>query len=1541
MTTTEQWGTEATAVVAAAERHSSETLAAYREAPWYVLEHANMERAAIEGGYGRRQLFELIQNGADELIETPGKIHVVLTERALYCANEGRPLTAEGVGALLSAYRSPKMGVEIGRFGLGFKSVLAITTCPEIFSRSGSIAFDPCDAAERIRAIVADAERLPVLRLARSIDADTAADEDETLSELMRWATTVVRLARDTPDSSWLPDDLKAFPAEFLLFSLHVEELVLEDRENGLLRTIKSRQDGEAYMLEVDGEVSAWRVFAIEHHPSDTARDDAGAMADRERIPLVWAVPSQRSGRGAFWAFFPTLDQTTLAGVVNAPWKLNEDRTRIIEGPFNDELLRRVALIVLEHLDVLCPAEDPGVLLELMTARGREAQGWADDRLTTYVNDLAKKARSVPDQEGKLVYPSEIQLHPAGLPRPTLQLWSEQPTRPLDWAHPSVESIVRRARIEMYMAPREASTIQEWLEALVPDETPIDGSVAALTVGAALIRFDPSHYNAVRQARVFLDSKGTLRDGDGLFENGNTALAVDAEFIDQDVQRALDKPQLETLGIREVEPERLLEVKIRQLGKNTGTAEWDELWALVRECPSASAVQVIQRLIRDPLALRARNGKGEYKSLRQLVLPNPLVDGDGEDAGVVLDTRFHAKEERVIQHLGVPTSPQREGGSRREPFFIEYRRLAQASYLEHVHAAGSAPNPDLLDFQDRPFAGPLTPLMLLQPDAAARWTRAVLQCADDLEPWIFRHTSMARYPEVEWENPIVYMVKRRGMFETELGVCPTDRCVGPGLAKFAGLLPVALGVSDDHATRLDLPNTVAELRDADWQKGLESVLRADDDRLIGAFYAAAAGAGCPPPEEIRARTGPGHGVHPPEAVAVSHDADLIAVLDKTGEPFIRVVDEAQRQLLSERWGLRDAAASVQSEVFATASGEAEVLADKFPLLRNRLDDELRQLLVQPCEELRIERFTEHGRVGDRRDVIRDGGILYYRGDMNDPTLLRALDARLSLGLGDGDIDAIVRNLAARRVRELEKQIRAAADDPTRLLLAIGEDDLRARIPKATLDAVTAMEGELDAHGHAELALTVHGPRVLQEYKDVLEQRGLQPPYQWAGGRNAVRFVRELGFGKEYAGFESRGYERDEQVEGPPDLGALHDYQEIVVGELRDLLRGSNGNRGLLSLPTGAGKTRVTIEALVDALAGGDLESPILWVAQTEELCEQAIETWSEIWRGKGPRERLTISRLRAQFEIVEAERGHQVVVATTAKLDAPNGVFKKSTYDWLRNARCIVVDEAHRSVGPSYTRLLEWQGIGTNRQRDKPLIGLTATPFRGSNEAETKRLVARYGHRRLDLAALGSEDAYPALQRRGMLSHVDHALLEGAEIRLSATELDELKRLRQLPDGAARKLAADVDRNRTLIDHISEQPDDWPVLLFAVSVDHAHTMAALLNRVGISAAAISSNTDKGSRRHYVEAFRRGGIRVLANYDVLTAGFDAPRVRAVYIARPTYAPNTYQQMIGRGLRGPANGGTERCLLVNVEDNVLQFGDRLAFHEFDYLWESDGS
>ena len=71
--------------------------------------------------------------------------------------------------------------------------------------------------------------------------------------------------------------------------------------------------------------------------------------------------------------------------------------------------------------------------------------------------------------------------------------------------------------------------------------------------------------------------------------------------------------------------------------------------------------------------------------------------------------------------------------------------------------------------------------------------------------------------------------------------------------------------------------------------------------------------------------------------------------------------------------------------------------------------------------------------------------------------------------------------------------------------------------------------------------------------------------------------------------------------------------------------------------------------------------------------------------------------------------------------------------------------------------------------------------------------------------------------------------------------------------------------------------------------------------------------------------------------VLAAGFDVPKTRALFVTRPVCSPLLYQQMIGRGLRGPKNGGTDRCLVVNVADNLEQYGKELAFRHFEYLWD----
>ena len=231
----------------------------------------------------------------------------------------------------------------IGRFGLGFKSVLGVTDAPEFYSRPASFRFDKTRAVERI-AKVAPADRYPVLRLPQPVDPHEARSKDEELSELMSWATNIVRLPLKTCAHDDLAKQIRDFPPEFLLFVDHVRYLTLEDGERSR-DSMLHRRDGELRLDTGEGTARR-RRFDATHRLSAEARDDWPLHDDSDDALVQWAAPLDRLDRpGHFWAFFPTTTASLVAGILNAPWKTNEDHQNLLSGPYNDELIDAAAAI--------------------------------------------------------------------------------------------------------------------------------------------------------------------------------------------------------------------------------------------------------------------------------------------------------------------------------------------------------------------------------------------------------------------------------------------------------------------------------------------------------------------------------------------------------------------------------------------------------------------------------------------------------------------------------------------------------------------------------------------------------------------------------------------------------------------------------------------------------------------------------------------------------------------------------------------------------------------------------------------------------------------------------------------------------------------------------------------------------------------------------------------------------------------------------------------------------------------------------------------
>jgi superfamily II DNA or RNA helicase len=1518
---------------------SARCLRAYRENPLLVDQDGAIEISTAEGGYGRKQLYELIQNGADALVHGAGRVAVRLLDDVLYCANEGAPLTPQGADALMTSHMSVKRGAEIGRFGLGFKSVVGITTSPQIFSRTGSLGFDRATARSRIEQVVPDAEKYPTLRLAAPLDPAAEAGRDPVLAGMMEWATTVVRIPL-LPSATWIGEDLRTFPSEFLLFAPHVRRLELHHFEELFDKEVRAvtRFDGAVVLIEA-GQETAHHVFRRVHRPSPAAQDDAGELARRDEIPVVWAVPEKGRGRlGSFWAFFPTASRTTLSGIVNAPWKTNEDRHDLLSGAFNHEILTAVLPgMVAEGLPDLVDPEDPASFLDVLPARGREHRSWADDVINDAVFKAVAGVSCLPDSNGELGSPAHLKLHPKDLRATWLEAWAECPARPADWVHHSVDrNNERRLKAERLLDKmgRGPRGVREWLEALGGSGSAV-ASASAVILAARMVADQPDLEAEVRRADIVLTTTGRLAPparGSVFLVTPEVEESEDLVFVHPDVAGFPGTADaLQALGIGYVDQSGRLRSLVKTRRSEWNDDRWSQFWQVSRTVPVDDATEILAQELGDRIAtLEVRTRAETWTRLARAYLPGPVVPADGHrDAAFTIDIDWHRDDRELLEALGAATTPAVRPDRAAEPWLRDYEDWAIRHYYDELPQRGPRPARSYLEVTSAPLAAPLAIMTELTAAGRAELTRAALDLGPE-RPRRVSHATVAHYPRLEVEGPLTWFIRRNGMVATALGPVPVAEALVPGTEP-RDVLPVAR-ISTDEADRLGIRRSAEGLTVQEWGKLLaDAGAWADDERRSRLYVVAAHHTS--PPATLHVRVGQRVVDVETREVFVVADVRQYGTLTAQMIPVVLVEDGDAAETLVARWGLSHGSSLLDTEVSYTAAGEAGLLVDRFPPLRLYMSPDLEGLELVPCTEIQVSTVSPRGRTTEDREFLIHEGRVHVI-PYTDEDFLGRLSDELGLGLTDGQVDHVLRQTEDHAARARSQAVRDAADDDERLLLAVGEDALRRSLPEPALASLERDGEVLGGRDLARVARAVHGIGVLGKLRPALTSRGFEAPERWAGTTGARRFVTGLGFSSEFAGLPGATRPALATIDGPASLPPLHDYQQRVLDRISALLRGEGPRRGLVSLPTGAGKTRVAVEALVRHLhETGTSGAPLLWIAQTDELCEQAVETWSYVWRAIGPPSRLHISRLWSSNDATPVADGHHLVVAIDDKLA---GLRTRDDYAWLSEASVAVIDEAHTSISPTYTGLLDW--LGRRRSRSaRPLIGLTATPFRGVNVDETSRLAARYDHNRLDEDAFAGDDPYAELQEREILARVRHELLDGARVVLTSAEVTEMETFGRFPKQLETRLGVDTARNEAIVRSITALPDDWTVIVFAASVENAEILSALLTMRGVPAVAVSAGTNPAERRHYIERFRRREIRVITNYNVLVQGFDAPEVQAVYVARPTFSPNVYQQMIGRGLRGRVNGGSDEVLIVNVRDNFDKFGDRLAFYDFEHLWD----
>jgi len=412
---------------------------------------------------------------------------------------------------------------------------------------------------------------------------------------------------------------------------------------------------------------------------------------------------------------------------------------------------------------------------------------------------------------------------------------------------------------------------------------------------------------------------------------------------------------------------------------------------------------------------------------------------------------------------------------------------------------------------------------------------------------------------------------------------------------------------------------------------------------------------------------------------------------------------------------------------------------------------------------------------------------------------------------------------------------------------------------------------------------------------------------------------------------------------------LMPYQNWMRKRVFDFFIEKENKRALLHMPTGAGKTSTAMQIIFDQIRIRSPENTtIIWMAHSDELCEQAINSFNEVW----PEQKVSPAKIwRAWGGLSDLSdydaSGCNFVVTSFQTL-----------YSWMisnenkrftninrlkRNSNFLVIDEAHLSTAPTYKNVINYvSGVTTK------VLGLTATPGRHSlndDERNTLELVDFFDDNLIGMTNDdGNEidDPIDFLQSRGILSTVIPKIIPGTDILLSNEEILACSKQLELPETVLEKLSNDNKRTINIARITLELAlqDGKQTIVFCSSKSNSLVLAEYLKLNGCSAAAITGDLAMSERHAKIEEFKQGKLKVITNYNVLTTGFDAPKINAVVIARPTLSVVLYSQMIGRGLRGKLFNGTEYTTIVNVEDNITNLPDfKSAFTYFNKFFEEE--
>ncbi|MET8690611.1 molecular chaperone Hsp90 [Streptomyces sp. NPDC004732] len=344
-------------------------LDAWAAAPSRFREDANAEEDLALGGYRDRLVVELAQNASDAAARAgvPGRLALTLHGGVLAAANSGAPLDATGVESLstlrASAKREPSSTATatdaVGRFGVGFAAVLAVSDEPAVVGRTGGVRWSLSEARElaaetaRFSPGLGDEVRrrdghVPLLRLPFAAEG-TAPDGYDTV---------VILPLRDAAAEDLVARLLDGVDDALLLALPGLAEVSIRTPD-GTTRTLRRRTEAPYTVIEDSRDgTTRWRTVSRQGPlAADLLKDRPVEERLRPHWSVTWAVPTGRDGaperpRTSPVVHAPTPSDEPLGvpALLIASFPLDTARRHAAPGPLTDFLVERAADAYVELL---------------------------------------------------------------------------------------------------------------------------------------------------------------------------------------------------------------------------------------------------------------------------------------------------------------------------------------------------------------------------------------------------------------------------------------------------------------------------------------------------------------------------------------------------------------------------------------------------------------------------------------------------------------------------------------------------------------------------------------------------------------------------------------------------------------------------------------------------------------------------------------------------------------------------------------------------------------------------------------------------------------------------------------------------------------------------------------------------------------------------------------------------------------------------------------------------------------------------------------